>query len=527
VLLASFVVLAPMALCAYLAIGMAADAPFAGTCRFWALALFLAVGLEVSALMLFRPAVLRMVLATPASAGQIHELLDPTRQVLYWVLPYPLGLIAMMPHVEHGRMGWVLGVFYACTLFRLLLPLLTYAAMRLRKLLVPWGHWLVWLTAAAALWGLLRDTPVAGDDLADAPYLLGVEHQLLTWLVAGVLFAVAARWARRWSARAVVRRLRRDELLDLAFGIQAERAPRPRKLLLESICWDERRRRLLFLVQEATWLYRLSDWAKAAAVWLIAFVAALWMMGREVGSASHTMVTLVPLAAVALWAVLRHLRFDKWEMVNPFGQHTLPVGAMELERVRAVLFSGIYFLTALLAWIAVVHFFYQGEDTGPTILAVGAVNAVQLWLMALAAGAIVWLPEGYSLTPAKLLPRCLVRGLFAWLLAMGAFLGLLPAFLRGSSWSYHVPGGMALTWDLLLALCFGTRTWLGVSPGDPFWSLEWGWQFHVLAWAVPILVIALVLPRRLRSIRGRAAPRYGRAAMAGASATPSLWRVFR
>ncbi|MHC4507187.1 MAG: hypothetical protein ACYTFI_28240, partial [Planctomycetota bacterium] len=327
------------------------DPILAATVRLWVLLLFSVAALELPVLLAFRPGLLRLLLPAPLDEAGLYEKLGADRNLGVRVLPYAAGLIAMFPLVREEGFTWtVVSVFYACMLLRFLVPLLSLAAIRLRKLLVPFGFLLVWLVGVPAIRAIFTARPNVWTGLSDWLYLLPVETRDLR-LVAGVALAFLAGPVRAWCRRAAVASLRRDGLLDYAFPVASVKRFRPRKMLIERLRVGARFRRFVFLIQEATGLYRAADWCKAAGIWIVAFGGLLYAFRSTSGTAAHIGLTAIPIVAVSVWLGLRRLRWkgDGFESRPQHNDFALPVGHIEMSAAAVLGFTILLFATGVAA----------------------------------------------------------------------------------------------------------------------------------------------------------------------------------
>jgi len=329
-------------------------------------------------------------------------------------------------------------------LFRLLLPILAVLGVWLRKLLVPWGHWLLWAAAIGAIVGLCSEWPARSSAIA-LPVDALCSGSFWANLAAGVACIPLAWLARRWARCAMRRQLRREELLELAYPLSVETTAKPRKLLVEAVGGRKRLRRIVLLAQEATGLYRPRDWGKAAAVWVAAFVPMLFTIRHESGSGAHLLVTVVPLAAVLIWGLVRLFRLEKNSTLWPLGGYGLPLGHLELFATRVVIFSLVYFVTGGLAAGVVAFIADQPTIAWGTVLAASATNLVQVWLIALAWAAFLSLSF-----PSRWRPS--VRDLAAYAAGFGSFYLLAWVAVLGCMGDplVRVPFSEAVPWELVL-----------------------------------------------------------------------------
>ena len=446
--------------------------------RLGAFALFLLVGLLWPVLALFRRNQLRMLLPTPASPSQIFDGLAPSRTKAYWALPYAFAVLGA---AHRDSFPWVLAPMFLDAMFlRALQPLLLYAAVRWRAVLVPYGYILSWLGAAGIM---------AMPYWHASHMVLASPSRAQRWgaLAGGLVFWVLG-WLVRWaSVRAARDRYRREDLVDLAFGVERPAASRTRKMTVELVGVGRRRRRMLFLVQEATGLCRPSDWVKAVALWLATFVAALLVLGRRGGSAAHVQVTGATCLVVLTWLALRSIRVSAFSgQARDRASLGWPVGYLELWGTRIALLGLMLLFTGVPAAAFVGVMAWQGPSSPGRFLWVCAANLFQMWLLAvtLASGL-----RGLMLAePRPSVSRALWRlDLMAALWASYMLLVVMSiplTSLGAGSWHPQLArAGWAVTllWENTFHPC---RAALPPLPLWPYRLAAWALTVSVAAWLV-------------------------------------------
>jgi hypothetical protein len=501
---------------------------FSGAVRTWALVMFVAVALEVALLYLLRPGVLRLLLPTPTDRDTMYRVLDPTRGLWLLVMPYVFGLIAGLARIgEIGGPWAVAWMLYACMLMRALVPLLVLAAVALRKLLLPAGHWIVWGALVAGAGGLACGVPVRW---AEAALLAGIGSRWL-WIVLALVLIPVGSLLRLACNRLAARLVGREELVEYAFPVEIETRQKPRRMLVDVFgkMFGEppRARRFVFLVQESAGLHRPRDWAKAGLVWLVAFAGLLYALRNVGGSAAHMAVTVVSTLAFFAWCGLRRTRIVKGALVQGVKGHALPVGNLELFGIQTLVFSAIYFATGILAALGAVLIWGPGtgavDSSAEFLPRVGIVrataeNMVQGWLVLLAFGTFMMaaltaktLRGSPSFSWLRAI-ESLMQGLIIFALMMAVLVGLMPVLLEGGPGRIPILAGgwralfvMRTQYYLLQA---GDVCTHGLSAQYAAHNVAPLWHFEILAWAVPALVLAYFLAVLWRVGRGRAHASY-------------------
>ena len=467
-------------------------------------ALFAMLALQGARLALFRPGVLAGLLPTPATEGGIYHILDPLRRLPYRALPYVLGILAMLPFQKRGDLSDALAIVSGCLFLRLLLPLLALTAVLLRKLLVPFGHWGMWLVAGATMIGAFHEQPVAGESLVRA--LVWFSHwSWQGYIVAGVASAALAYPVTLWCRAAAERFFRRGELRALAFPMHAERTAKPRKTVVEALGGSKRLRHFAFLLQEATGLYRPMDWAKAALLWLAVLLWALSLSVKGSGAGAHILVTLAPMAALIAWALARHVRLYRWQSVWVFGAYGLPVGQIELFWARTFALSAFYFPAGILGAVGIMALWPTAGTEASGFALTAAMNLAQVWLVVMAAGALF----STCLTSVSS-KKAVVASILAFALLYGFMAASVAGALRTSGPGHQVVGSflgnaLHMAYAFVYAACTYTSFPIFMFSQDesPLSAIE-AWRFEAVAWLLLAIVVWLSLRAFLSAARGRA-----------------------
>ncbi|HUT33004.1 MAG TPA: hypothetical protein VNE39_05965 [Planctomycetota bacterium] len=486
----------------------------ASSCAFWAAAAFVFAGMQGALILLFRPPVLATLLPTPADEAAIYSALDPLESLPYRVVPYVLGVFATLAFQRRPTPASVACVFTVCMLFRLFLPILAVLGVRLRKLFVPWGHWLLWAAAIGTIVGLCSEWPARSNAIALSVAAL-CSGSFWVNLAAGVACIPLAWPVRSWARRAMRRQLRREELLELAYPLVVERAAKPRKLLLEAIGGGKRLRRFAFLAQEATGLYRPRDWGKAAVVWVTAFVPMLFIVRHESGSGVHLAVTVVPLAAVWFWGFVRLIRFERTFCLWPLGSYGLPVGHLELFAARVVILSLAYWVTGALATGVVAFVADQPTVAWGAVLAASATNLGQVWLIALAWAGFLSFSLAWRQQPSVREVAAYGAGsgsffLLAWVVVLGCLgdpLVRVP-FSGAVPWQLVLHRGVVRTVDFARPLLAAGGAASEAQDTVLAFVERNFWQVEAVIWAFLLLLAWFCLRVLVARERGRAHPKY-------------------
>lgn len=491
---------------------LALDAPrteydLTSACAFWAAGVFVFVGMQGALLVLFRPQVLATLLPTPADEAAIYGALDPLESLPYRAAPYVLGIFATLPFQRRATPASVACMFTVCMVLRLLLPVLAVVGVRLRKLFVPWGHWLLWAAAIGTVVGLCSEWPARGNPVAMSVAEL-CSGSFWVNVAAGLLCIPLAWPIGSWARRAMRRQLRREELLGLAYPLATERAATPRKLVVEAVGGRKRLRHVAFLAQEATGLYRPRDWGMALAVWVAAFVPMLFTIRHGSGSGAHLLVTVVPLAAVWVWGFGRLIRFERVFRLWPLGNYGLPVGHVELFAARVLVFSLAYFVTGGIAAAAVAIVAGGHAATWAVVVPVSAANLVQTWLILVAWAAWLSLPFKQQ-PPVRQVVALMAISAGVSMLLMATLLGSTARIACGGDrWGALLHRGIAV----LIELAAHAASMRRLPALEPHWVSSLFernyWQVEALIWGSLPLLAFLSLRMLMSKTRGRAHPKY-------------------
>jgi len=498
--------------------------------RLWTLLAFSAAVLEGTVLLVFRPMLLALVLPLPVTQEELFRLLRPWRWNRLWALPYVAGVLvgSTAPSLVDGL---ALG-FYAVMLFRLLLFVLMWVALSLRRVLVPWGWGLAGALVAAMAADLLHRGRSAESLIdADAVFLLH-GNSCLFWGVAGcVLFALGRRAQRLyWSA--ALERVRRRELLDYAFAVVEEQESRARRSFMEIVGGRPRCRRLAFLLEEATGVFGPTELAAVLIMAGFASAGLCAVLGpADLLSTSFAHLTIVTVASAILVNIGQGARYQAQERpgaapgrASTRPVYALPVGCLALYATKALAFLAVYVLLGLAgAGLAAVFCASPAEGVVQrSVFRVAVTNLIQFGFLLLAFHA--WLTSfsadirsGAPTWGGGLASACCVGVCVLWVVG-----GMVVPLVQGQSWALHLPGALRLLVcegaDLYLADCFPDldaflcAMELAVGP-DRFLCLLArrvvpSWPFAVVSWTAPPLLALLAVLRLTRKHRRRAHPYY-------------------
>jgi hypothetical protein len=491
----------------------------AAAARFWGAVLFVALVVQHSVQLLYSPAVLATVLGTPADGPRLYPLMDPTRRWSVRGLPYVCGACAMFPLVATlSVLHTLIGIIFACSLFRLLSPVLVWGAVRWRKGVVPYGHYAACTACVLAYAGLFASFPAPTARGGRPPFILD-PMPWWVWLVSALIFIAIEPVVRRWCRTRTIRLYRRDELVDYAFPAEGERGRDPGRLVVEAVGGGHRRRRFVFLVQEATGLHRVADWVKASVLGagvLALWFALAWVFGWRAGSTLHLLATVVPLAAVGVWGAARPLVVSGGDIRKPLGAYALPVSHLEMFGVRVVALSAMYFGLGIVLALALAPVEASGQPVLERLTA-AVVNLVHLWLLLVGGGAYVSLMCSRG---KGVLPR--VPDFFVFMLLQTSIMAVLmaPDTSLGSEtvfWRQHLPsaGKMVVFAFALLrdvsggwAVFLATETWRKAIPS---------WGYGLWAWTQAVGLCLICVHLFITKVRGRGHPAYGRCPLASKS----------
>jgi hypothetical protein len=484
--------------------------------RLWTCVFFVAVMLEYTVRRLFHPRVLACLLPTPADASRLYELLDPERTLAHRLMLGGFALAAMAPlFPKLGTLHTLVGVLFAWSLFRLLAPLLVWAAAAWRKVLVPRGPYVVWAAALMTVGGLLARFPASTYRGTAMPFILDPISGW-SWLGLALLFAIIQPVVRDSCHARAKALFRRDELMELAFATQVQPRGKPRRLVLESMGGGPRRRRFLLLVQEGLGLRRREDWWEAAGVaaCVVGVLVVLgWAFGWTFGSGFHLYATLLPICAVVLWEEARVIVLRGGRLVNPLAAYALPVGQFEFFRARVVALSVMYFGLGFVLALALIPVEF-GEQFPLERLGVGMVNLVHVWLLAVASWALVCLARGGAGSRMSKPVLCCIGLAVVFSVQFALMSPLLPPMHETNPWTLHLPNAARIAvflYDAASIVASDPETFRRM--GSMMESIP-AWVYNLWAWVHAGGVFALSVGLLVRDARGRSHPDHGRCPLA-------------
>jgi len=494
----------------------AAHLKIEAACRFWAAALFAVLAVQYVSLTLYNPKTLATFLPTPADGPRLYALMDPTRRWVLRSMPYAFGLLAMTPLFPMlGALHAAMGLLFACSLFRLLAPLLVWAAVRWRKVVVPHGHWVVCATSVLLFACVFIPFPIQTPGEAEPLFLLDPISGWV-WLLGALMFTAVEPMVRRGFRRRTIPLYRRDELVDLAFPTGDAPEKDEGRLLVEAIGGNSRRRRFLFAVQEATGLYRVSDWTRSGMLGagvLVVLLALGWACGWRMGSGFHLLLTVAPLTVMCVWGEVRPLVASGGRIVNPLRMYALPVSHLEVFGTRVVALSILYFA---LGGALAVGFVWMGhgEQTVLGALAAAFVNLTHLWLLLLGSGAYIAL---VSRGRQAVLSTVTGTALFLLLMCSLQFMVMASVISPDAeklSWTQHLPAAGRFVLTVIVVARDLSGGWEAFQASEAWLRAIPSWGFALWAWVYAVCLCAIPLHLFVTRARGHAHPAYGRFTLA-------------
>ena len=505
------------------ALAITFEVPAAGLAAFrlWCVLLYVTGALLIATLWVFYPPRLARFLPTPLESDGLFDASDPLRHGVVRAFPYVMAVAATAMGLRTYGLGTLAALFYTCVLFRAALPVLVWLALRCRRVLLVWAGWLF----AASAWAPFLAILALGDGRAQFtappnPLLLGPE-QPLACLAAGIVLLALMKRIDVACRRASIPLMRRDELLAYAFPLVSEGADRRRRMFLDLIGGGPRRRRLVFLFQEATGLCRPRGAAVLLVGWLVA-TGVQWLAIPAPASSAHALLGTLPavmLLVVGLFIYVA-LSHGSWR------QFALPVGHGELFAMRAAAFGVLYVAVAAVPWaLAALR---SGDESWQALALVGGTNAAQLGLLLLTLGAGVSAAElparvgrrAGQLGPARDVATESGRRRRPWASMTACMLAtvlllamLLDAVtlveLERTLWLPHAAHGLWMAFAAFAGVPAGGLGELRASIGF--------WRFEAAAWLLLALGLVVAFAALRRRARGRAHPDYTGPGLAHAS----------
>jgi len=496
------------------AVAITFEVPAAGLAAFrlWCVLLYVAGALLIATLWIFCPPQLALFLPTPLESDGLFDASDPLRHGLVRAIPYVMGVAATAMGVRTYGLATLAAMLYTCAVFRAALPALVWLALRWRRTLLSWGGWLF----AASAWVPFLAILSLGDGrvqfaVLPNPLLLG-PTQPLACLAVGVVLLVLMKRIDVACRRASIPLMRRDELLAFAFPLVSEGADRHRPMFLDLLGGGPRRRRLVFLFQEATGLHRPRGAVVLLVGWLVA-AGVQWLAIPAPASSAHALLGTLPAVMLLVVGLFIYVAVShaSWR------QFPLPVGHGELFAMRAAAFGVLYIAIAVMPWaLAAMR---SGDESWQALVLVGGTNAAQLGLLLLTLGTGVSAAEvparvgrragqpgpsrdaaaesGHRRRPWASMAACMLTTVL--LLAM-----LLDAVtlveLERALWLPHAAHGLWMAFAAFAGVPAGGLGELRASIGF--------WRFEAAAWLLLALALVVAFAALRRRARGRAHPDY-------------------
>jgi hypothetical protein len=296
--------------------------------------------------------------------------------------------------------------------------------------------------------------------------------------------------------------INREELINLAFPIHRKSQNKKKELLEESFKVKKKFKRLVFLFQEATSLYRKESVLTAIMIFSAALAISLLIPAEAVSF--KILLCFCPVSFVIVWIWLKDIRFTGEGIKRgSFTGYALPVGHIELMAMRivltfcAVLFAGsvfsVFYMLTYGDWI--VFYFYFA-------------NLIQILLVVMS----VYMPFGcwYQKEPPSDLARTLAAVKTWCILMFGYILLMMGFYSEGVRWDRLLACGLKKLFWVLLRL---PQNGISLSEKldiilDRMETLPYSWHWEVIAWLVSILLFIYAVRKVGRHSRNKSHPDY-------------------
>jgi hypothetical protein len=515
--------------------GTSALPTFNVAARFWLVVLFAVSALHIATVYFFNPRQMEILLPTPAAERDLFYSFRRGLGLGYLLIAFCFAFLAIPLSLDRpaippndGPPGmWVLWeLLYAFALFRFLWPVAMVAGMRLRKLVVPWGHVAVWLVAAGAIVGALFRLPRGGAHLGGAILLVNLRSG---WALVGAAIGLTLlrRPVAAWCDAAAIRSLRREELLSYVYPFRIERAETARDAARGAAA-SRIRRRWIFVLQEATGLYHARDWWLAAVAclvgWGLSLLVFAWALTSPtdkplampwLGSSSHTVVTMAIFAVTALAVII--LGESRGVRSRGLRLFAVPISWAELHLTRVAALSVLYVVAGVLAGLGVVIVCPGSQPGLGTILAVGGENLLQVWMVGVCFSFFNPPPDGASVPR-----RAGVREVVFLLLVLTPLFAMVCISIGFPYPTRRAWQVSSVEWvrypyiycTYLLSSIRGGSSEETIDRTVRLYRSPPAWAFHVAILTALALALAYSFASFLRRARGLVPPSYGTGSVA-------------